>query len=974
MELKLQDFMNEKEKTSVTKKKLGVDISFDKIKAWFKDEKVKGFKSVSGFTKEFNKYFDVEIPSFSQLELSAMVNQGIIIRNGKSVEVGSGETPEEAPEEISISTSTTKVKELSKGKAKKLKIPQGKSESKYQDFLDVVLMNMIGGGQAKLLLTGDPGTGKSRTVENIMSLLRMQVITVEAPHISEEDIINIPYLVRRGNKTAAESSSFKETKTGFEVVQAESALITRLKQKKKITDNEYNAFLKKNKILQPLADEYKETIDEVNDKFATVLFLDEFYRSSSARIQNLFRTILNGKLGNTPIPANVYIIYASNMDNSDGSLDDIPLNHQFDKVNFDTPSKEDFLRYMADRFTNTDVNTGDDEEIETIHNEDGTQETTEVKNPISTEVYNAFVEAFTDDDLGGKDSLTGIRISPRRWEEIMKYINANIPVETMEEARQLMTFLRDNFKDYATEEVSELFKKYEKVLKDIIKETSGFDASDATPLAPSEWRGTLDSQIQTKLKLGDDRKYVPIISGAPGIGKTTIIVEIAKKYNLNQITIDASTLNSDDSTGLTTPSGDGKDLTTEFSEPPLFTQIMNDYDATKLPEGDSKYTHILFIDEISRTSTKVFNSIRSLMLDKKVGALTIPDNIMIIAAMNPTDTGTTELSDHFKDVVDVIDSEANFNEVMAYLEGQKTNIGINEKIGFNITEISIDILKQMVERFESSEDVKGDDIEDHNKRKFFWTDGFNTFYISAREYDSAISGCIIDAYNMIKIKKRFTLEKQYTEEEVLELSNIMEKVMLNKYKQVLSFIAQDKGEMENADFEKIMIGVEDIIGSNMYRITDGFSSVKSEALQSIKSIFEGAKFDVDVLLDYDGIVPIIEKAITDSDTNTFVDDISEILDVYVDYDSVMNSIDNMIGLWKLLAMVDWDQFNGEITALISEMFLERGFKPVLRYARDNETESLMEHGENESLQRYPGLNDVIIQRATANKSNMFVKV
>lgn len=123
----------------------------------------------------------------------------------------------------------------------------------------------------------------SRTVENIMSLLRMQVITVEAPHVSEEDIINIPYLVKRGNKEAAESSSFKETKMGFEVIQAESALITRLKQKKKITDGEYNSFLKKNKILQPLADEYKDTIEEIADTYSTVLFLDEFYRCFSSK-------------------------------------------------------------------------------------------------------------------------------------------------------------------------------------------------------------------------------------------------------------------------------------------------------------------------------------------------------------------------------------------------------------------------------------------------------------------------------------------------------------------------------------------------------------------------------------------------------------------------------------------------------------------------------------------------------------------
>lgn len=972
--ISLEDFLNEK-KDAIIKKKIGVNIPFTDIVKWFQNTKVKEFKSVSAFTKDFNAFFNVEIPSFSQLELKSMVEQGIIVRNGKKVEVGPGEPDTD----IKMTTaSATKVASLSKGKAKKLKIPQAKSESKYQDFLDTVLMNMLGESQSRLLLTGEPGSGKSRTVENVMSLLKMQVITVEAPHVSEEDIINIPYLVKRGNKIDAESSSFKETKTGFEVVQAESALITRLKMKKKITDNEYQAFLKKNKILIPLADDYKDTIDEIADKFATVLFLDEFYRSGSPRIQNLFRTILNGNLGNTPIPKNVYIIFASNMSNDDGSLDDIPLNHQFDKVNFDTPSKEDFLRYMADKFTNQDVNTGEDKPEEEITNDDGSKETTKVKNPITPEVYNAFADAFSAEDMGGKDPSTDIRISPRRWEEIMKYVNANIPAEDEHEVRQLLTFLRDNFKDYATEEVSSLYKKYEKVIKDLVKETSGIDATKLAPLQPSEWMGTLDSQIKTKIKLGEDRKYVPIISGMPGIGKTMQIDTVAKKYKLNKIVIDASTLNADDATGLTTPTGEGSNLTTEFSEPPLYTQIMKEYDKDKVPEEGSKYTHVLFIDELTRTSVKVFNTLRSLILDKKVGALKIPDDMFIVCAMNPKDTGAIELSEHFKDVVDVVDSEAKFSDVMDYIKNKKTLLEVNKKIGFDLVDISYNINKQLVERFESSETPEGEPIYDENTKKFYWTDGFNTFYISAREMDSAISGCVIDSFNILRIKKRFSLDKQYNESEVEEFVKLIEKTMLGKWNKVLGFITEHKADIASTDFEKIMIGVEDVIGSNMYMVRDGFTSVKSEALQSFKSLVDGANNDIDTLINYDGIVPILEKTIADSDTNTFINDVAEVIDTYVNFDDVYSSIDNLIGLWKLLAMVDWTQFNGEITASISDLFLTRGWNPFIVAITEDDFDdggAMIQYDKDEEAgkTKYPGALDIIIDRAETNQNNMFVE-
>lgn len=177
-------------------------------------------------------------------------------------------------------TNTTTVKELSIGQLKKLKIPTSKTGDKFETFLQTVTLHMMGDAKGRLLLTGDPGTGKSRTVETMMSLLRMQVITIEAPHTSEESIISIPYLVRRGNDVETGVDQYKGGKDemSYDVVNAESSLITKLKRTLPIKDAEYNQFLNTNRLLKPYAEEYKEVIEEVSKTYKTVLFLDEFYR------------------------------------------------------------------------------------------------------------------------------------------------------------------------------------------------------------------------------------------------------------------------------------------------------------------------------------------------------------------------------------------------------------------------------------------------------------------------------------------------------------------------------------------------------------------------------------------------------------------------------------------------------------------------------------------------------------------------
>ena len=936
--------------------------SVEQVKQWFSKNRLQTFKNarqlMSALQTEFNsKFYPKDIVQLEKL--------GFIKKNGRAITINV------EPDEIkNVQTKTTKVKELSKGVAKKLKIPQGKSSDKLQKFTETVILHMLGQEAGKLLLTGDPGTGKSRTVETVVSLLKMQCITIEAPHVSEEAIINIPYLVRRGNNIESNNDTYKSTgENTFEVVNAESNLVTRLKRTKPIKDAEYNQFLKSHKILLPLVKKYKNVIEKL--PYRNVLFIDEYYRTGSKRIQNLFRTILNGNIGDTPIPANTYIIFASNMDNEDGSLDQISLNQQFSKINFDTPSKNDFMRYMADKFTNVDVNTGEDNN----EDEEGKTEEDKKENTLKPEVYNAFADALTNEELGSKDMNTEaeIRVSPRRWEEIIKYVNANLPVKNETEARNLLTFLKNNMTDYETQETSHLYDKYSKVIKKLIKETSGIDADKLPVNTKKEWRNTLDNELETKLKLGDDRKYVPVISGAPGIGKTSIIDKIAKDRNLNLITIDASTLNADDVIGLTTPDENNGKITTKFSKPPLYNKIMSQYDSKIEPINGSKYTNLLFIDEISRTNTKVFNGIRSLMLDKKVGSEDLPKDVMIICAMNPKDTGAIALSDHFKDVVDVISAEADFNDFIKYMKGKKSLLDMNEKIGFDLLSITVDMHQQITALFESETDTEDEELDDFNSRKYYWgADNINIFYVSPREMDDMISGSVTNSVNGLVLFEDFNKNNKYDQKDLQRFANYITDKTYDKYNEILDFVAVDKGQIDNDSFSKLMLGVENKIKETGLKIFNEFNTIKSLATVTVKSIFENVNYNIDTLLNEPTIKPTLENILDSADVDDVKLDFMSVIDNMIKKNTPIKLIENLIKMWKLLEMIDWTKFNSEITSNLSIIFVKRGYQPTLNKIVDENNDEMFKKL-NEIMDKYPEEIEYITSRASSNIYNMFVK-
>lgn len=105
--------------------------------------------------------------------------------------------------------------------------------------------------------------------------------------------------------------------------------------------------------------------------------------------------------------------------------------------------------------------------------------------------------------------------------------------------------------------------------------------------------------------------------GAPGIGKSSIIKQIAKEKNLECIDLRLSLLDPTDLKGI--PFYE-RDSHTALWAPPSF-----------LPrEGDG----ILFLDELNAAAPAVQASAYQLILDRKVGEYTLPDGWSIVAAGN----------------------------------------------------------------------------------------------------------------------------------------------------------------------------------------------------------------------------------------------------------------------------------------------------------------------------------------------------
>jgi len=852
--------------------------------------------------------------------------------------------------------STSKAVKIDALKGKKYNIPSSSKGNKFEEFVKICIKNMSlmekGFAKSSLQLQSQPGMGKTSALVQLSILFGMELFIIEGSALTEDQFVEIPYIMfRNGKKTEKVAKYKQEDDNQYTLVNAESALANVISKLKIIPEKQWMQSINQNKNLKYIFDKYEKFIravrmEKISSKsgFKGILLLDEYLRTGSKKVTNLLRTILNGKIGNTDIPKGIWIITATNTDNSDGSLDTINLNQQFQTIDFDTdfkPSTDDFFRYMANKYTPDDTADGvaNDETKQVI---------------IKSEIYNEFEKVVTDKDTSIVSN--GVRLSPRRLEQMMLFINDRMPVENKTQAGAVLKYIEEQFTDPETDEKSDLLSKYLNMAKDIIKQTSGI--TDVSPLPDTQWKETLSEQLDAKLNIGPDKSYPIVLSGMPGTSKTTALVDIAKNKNLGLIDIDASTLTIDDTVGVTIPKEhDDGTIETVFSKPPLYVKIMTEYNTqkekliengiSKAEQNKRKYNVILMIDELNRTEKDIFNKLRILLLEKKVGTAdyALPKDIMILSAMNPNSEGTVEMPEHFKDVLDTVKVKLSIKDVETYLTGLSIFDNETSALGFNISKLALSVLKNIYDRFKSDTDIDDNTIYDINVQPFYWNTGNTVIYVSARE--------ISDMYQQIieNVSLEFEMNNydaySVTDENIKKYINTAKNETYTAIKNMLSFIFL-KQEVEKPDANKFLKVISDII-----KLSPIFESVifkkENESLNnmSFSSIIAGNNYDINKVIK-DGM-PYVEqwlKSLPD-----FSDAASDLLTVYTyafETYKIPKLLQFMIDIIKLFKAVDWKDIPGG-NGIKDKLYNSFHDKLTAILQRSDYIDALLEYSEVENL-------------------------
>ena len=799
------------------------------------------------------------------------------------------------------------VKDISKLKNKKFLVPKVGNNSKYLDQMKKLLSHMKGFSQGSVkttyMLAGDPGTGKTSFIKSLSTLTGVPLVVIEAPHITQEHLINIPFIVLDGPKEHKGNLTIDDREGQMKVVQAESNLVTQLKSKKKRTPEQVQKHINKNKMLRDIYPLIQNRISQINESYNSILFLDEFYRTSSMKIRNVLRNILNGKIGNDKIPNGVYIVMATNI-NDDG-VEEIPLNQDFHLMDYDVSSKEDFMAYMYGQYVTAEE---DGTVIEPANPEDipdgEVQPTTdeddeELKVEMKPAVWNKFMGELTDEMLGFNDEENDVRLSPRRLEQMMICINELLPVKTFRQAQLLMAFIRTNLSNYLEDAGSELLiAKFNEIAFELIAELKGdgieidIDKLRESPIKKSEWRDQLQSQIELKMKLGDARKYVPVVSGQPGVGKTSQMVEISKNLDMGFIQVDVSNLTPEDITGMPIADMSGDEITTTFSDPNLYITIMKEYNElikTFKREG-RKFNIVLLFDEMNRASIPVFNAIRKVLLEKEFESVKLPDDIVVTGAINPNDIGAMEFTSHVRDVLDIIPSAGNFSDTFKYIKSKSELQAISSRVGFDLHGAVSSVLQQLATEFKSNVDTDDKEIIDVDVRPFYWTDGAATFYVSPREMTETVANAtnqIEDAF----LDMNWSVDGSYTDEEfdlfIAEAVNVTAKSFVDSFGMITL-------KQEIQGFTQLL-GMKITGNEKFTKLFEGVRTKKSINTLNLSQILDNANGDVGYL-----DKGIVGTYIKDFSSSEMIQDVSDITDKYINDLSGVDIIEKITSLYNRL--------------------------------------------------------------------------
>lgn len=733
-----------------------------------------------------------------------------------------------------------------------------------EEILDHSHMKTEYGHHGSILLAGDPGIGKTTFVKTLSELFGMQLVTIEIPHVSEEHLINIPFIMFDPETTQQKTDKIQleptanadhEKGTGYRLVLAHSNLYTLINRATKVPDAKYlhhinhvaNPHIKE--LFTELGGDEKTIPDQIQharENHNVILFLDEYWRQTSMRIRNVLREMLNNNIGTHKIPDDVYIIYASNMRDA-GGLEPQPPNAQFRTIEFRPPKAKEWFNWLKSEFKDKGHQHLDLKPEVVKAFEDGIPDVDDPKK---------IVPPITDEDISHTDPSSQVRTSPRRWAQLIMYVNTAFPPANHEDAKSLLHNVKNYFIHYATEDYSEALRdKVAMIVSNLIKTHTDLKQTKPTDKNDdSDWRTSFDHYIEQYKRSAGARKHVPVVSGPPGIGKTMFAAQIAAKHGLRLIEVPASGLASEDIIGMPLPGKKtDKDISVRFSIPKLHKLIMDkiekeDHDYIESLKGDKdkitayknqRWKYLVFFDEINTVGDdKTFNALRRVILEKNFGPsddkdsdgkhvdLVLPKEAIVFAALNPEGSHTREITDHFRDVIDIIPAKANWEHTKKWLESKTFESKKGVKISQQVKDVGMAIMEEMINKFKTK-----DPAVHKNLQPFTFDIGSATLQISPREYsDMYIHLVHVLDVNVTRLLKKLQSDDALTPEKIR--SELDDKIARSLEGSINNSFYRETFVAERDEFAKqLPMWIENLPMS----IFSGLLNKKVETTQSLKS-------------------------------------------------------------------------------------------------------------------------------------------
>lgn len=119
---------------------------------------------------------------------------------------------------------------------------------------------------------------------------------------------------------------------------------------------------------------------------------------------------------------------------------------------------------------------------------------------------------------------------------------------------------------------------------------------------------------------------VPLIIGESGVGKTSLVKQIAKNNGDYLVTIDANLLKEGEIGGLPI-------VENRFT---IYATHVKLQEIEKAIKEDKDRNVILFIDELNRCDHAVAQELMNLILNREINGYVLDDKVKVIAAMNPS--------------------------------------------------------------------------------------------------------------------------------------------------------------------------------------------------------------------------------------------------------------------------------------------------------------------------------------------------